>query len=128
MRTLDELRDRLGTYAEGPRYVYHEGVGYLAWHYTTGENVEALFLEVAEKRKGHGTALYREMCETILRDGPVPFHSVLAYRRSDNAAAEAFYRSLGWNQIDLGPSVYRGVGTTLMWTEWGALLKRLGLS
>ena len=127
MRTLDELRDTLKTYGAA-EYVYDADVGYIAWHFITGGNLEVLYFEAAEKGRGLGRELYRRLALELLGSGRRPYHSVVGYRRSGNQQAARFYDKLGWTQVDLGQSVYRDGGTTLMWITWADLLKNLGLA
>lgn len=126
MRTLDELLRRLAPYG-GFDYLYDPALGYIAWHYSTGENLEILFIEAAEKGRGHGAELYRRMCRRIVETRCLPYHSVFGFHLTSNEAARRFYDKLGWIQVDLGPSVYRDGGTTIMWIPWKELLHRLGL-
>jgi GNAT superfamily N-acetyltransferase len=127
MRTLEQLQQRLTHYGAA-EYVYDPEVGYIAWHFGTGENLEPLFIEVAERRKGYGRELYRRMCRRLLAEGRPPYHSVFAYRLASNEDARLFYAALGFEQRDLGRSVYRGDGTVVMWITWDNLLRGLGLA
>lgn len=124
MRTLEQIKDRHGYYGAA-EYLYIKDVGYIVWHFSTGENLEPLFIEVAEKRKGYGTELYRRMVLKLIADGRRPYHSVFAYRLTDNKEAEGFYNGLGFTQIDLGNCIYKDRGTTLMWSTWDNLIEQL---
>lgn len=126
MRTREEFLERIKGY-DRVDYIYDADVGYLVFRIGTGDNVEALFLEVAEKRKGYGTELYRRMVQRMVERGEKPYHSVFAFRLTGNEEAKAFYDRLGWKQQDIGSSVYRSDGTTLMWIAWDDLCKRLGV-
>ena len=90
MRTYREIIERLEDY-EGA-YLIHNDIGLIAWQVSTGENVELLFIEVAEQRKGYGTELVKRMCEKIN-----PYNSVFVFTRSANEQAVAFYKSLGFD-------------------------------
>lgn len=126
MRTFDEVYQRIRPYIQAVDVVYDRDVGYLVWHWTTGGNVEPLFIEVAEKRKGHGKELYRRMVRKILATGLVPFHSVVAWRLTDNEVAGKFYDSLGFKQTDLGEdSAYKDRGATVMTIPWETLVDNL---
>lgn len=126
MRTLEQLRERLARYGDA-ECLYDPAVGYLAWHTTTGDNLEILFIEAAEPRKGHGTELCRWMVQRLVKEGREPYHSVVVYRLGANQTAETFYTSLGFRQVDLGRSIYRDDGTVLMWVTWAELKRNLGL-
>lgn len=120
MRTRAELEERLTRY-EGAEYVWLEGKGYLAWHYSTGDNIEMLFVEAP----GHGLDLYAAFVDLLQGRGEKPYHSVFAFRLFKNVVAEKFYRKLGWTQVDLGHSIYGGDRTVLMWITWEDLVFRL---
>ena len=70
--------------------------GYITWQVSTGENVEILFIEVGEERKGHGKELIRQMCERI-----APYNSVFVFRREGNEDAGHFYRALGFKETPI---------------------------
>ena len=125
MRSLEELKTRLEDYGEA-EVLYYPDVGYIAWHYGTGENIEMLFVEVAERGRGRGRWLYREMVSQV-RSSPRrrPYHSVYAFRLTTNHDAERFYLKMGWTQKDLGRCIYGGGDTTLMWITWENLLENL---
>ena len=126
MRTREELAERLKGY-DALDVIYDDDVGYIVWHLATGDNVEMLFIEAAEKGKGHGTELYRMMVRKIVEDRAEPYHSLYGFRRSDNREAAWFYESLGFRQVDLGESIYRRGGVTLMWVPWLELRATLGV-
>lgn len=100
MRTKQELLDRLRTY-KGAEYIYTDN-GYIAWQYSTGENIEIIFIESREKGLGYGKELVREMCKVIK-----PYHSVFVVRLSSNEDAGKFYRALGFREF-LISELYRG--------------------
>ena len=89
MRTIKEVENRLRQY-DGVHFLYNEK-GYIAWQVSTGENVELLFIEVSERRKGYATDLVREMCKRIK-----PYTSVFVFRLASNESAGHFYRHLGF--------------------------------
>lgn len=128
MRTSKEFLARIDPYLSRCDYIYNSRVGAIAWHYSTGENVELLFIEAAVRRQGMGTLLLRMMCLEMLRVGKQPYHSVFAYRLKSRTEAGLFYTALGFKEVDLGQSIYAGDGTMLHWIEWENLLKRLGIS
>jgi len=76
----------------GAEYIQNEK-GLIAWQLSTGENIEILFIEVTEQRKGYGTALIKEMCKRIK-----PFNSVFVFRLESNEEAGKFYRKLGFKE------------------------------
>jgi len=122
MRTLEQLKERIALY-DYAVFIQWPNVGYIAWHFSTGDNLEVLFIESAIA--GGGGMLYRAMAKRLLETGRVPYHSVFAYRLTSNKVAERFYGRMNWTQVDLGQSIYRDDGTTLMWITWEGLLKRL---
>lgn len=126
MRTLEQLLDRLQAYGQA-EYIYDPALGYVAWHFATGDNVELLFIESAVPNNGHGVELVRRMALRILELGRAPYQSVFAFRLGSNEAAGKFYRGLGWQQVNLGRSIYRDVDTILAWITWSNLLERFNL-
>lgn len=100
MRTKQELLDRLRTY-KGAEYIYTDD-GYIAWQYSTGENIEIIFIEAKEKGLGIGRKLVTEMCKVIN-----PYHSVFVIRLASNEEAGKFYRSLGFREYIIR-ELYRG--------------------
>lgn len=126
MRTVEQFADRIAAY--GPvEWIHDPNVGNIAWHLGTGDNVEMLFIEAKEVRKGHGTELYRRMCLRLIEEGKRPYHSVYGHRLGSNEAARAFYDSLGFTQLNIGRSIYGGDDCVVMWVEWKQLLRRLGI-
>lgn len=105
MRTRTEIIKRLKPYI-GYELLYHDW-GYIAWQMGTGENVEILFLEVKEPRKGYGRALVQEMKKRI-----TPYHSVYVFRRAINEDAGKFYRALGFTET-LVKGLYRNEDSVL---------------
>ena len=128
MRTLTQLLDRISCYKQAD-FIYIDGIGYIVWHYTTGDNLEMLFIEVESRLRGigYGTQLYKYMVQKILDQGRPPYHSVIGYRLGSNKSAEAFYTQLGFTQVNLGQSIYRDDDTILMWVTWDNLLHVLGM-
>ncbi len=92
MRSNEALTQRIKRY-DGASYLYIEDFGYVAWQYSTGENVEILFIEVKEPGRGHATGLVREMIKHIK-----PFNSVFVFRLASNETAGYFYRKLGFEE------------------------------
>lgn len=92
MRTKKELEKRLKKYS-GVYFIYEKEYGLIAWQYSTGENVEILFIEVTERRKGYATLLVKLMLKDIK-----PYNSVFVFRRAKNKTAGSFYRSLGFKE------------------------------
>ena len=124
MRTLEELRERLLNYGDA-EYIHQPETGCIAWHFSTGDNIEVLFLESAVPGSGGGGMMFRAMAEHLLRLGRLPYHSVFAFRLTSNEQARRFYERFGWTQVDLGWSIYEGDETTIMWIAWKDLLRRL---
>lgn len=118
MRTLAEMERRMKLY-EGAEYLYFPGFGNIAWHYSTGDNIEILFVEAVF---GYGAVMLARMVKLLEERNESPYHSVFAFRLKSNIVAEHFYERLGWHQIDLGQSIYRGDGTVLMWITWTELV------
>lgn len=94
MRSKEALDERLKQY-QGAKLLWRD-YGYIVWQYSTGENVEILFIEVSEPRHGYGTRLIKEMCKHIK-----PYNSVFVVRRAQNEAAGEFYRSLGFKETTI---------------------------
>lgn len=91
MKTKEQLIERLKQY-KGIEYLYFD-YGYIAWQVSTGENVEIVFIETKEFRKGYGKKLIQEMCKRIK-----PFNSVFVFRMASNENAGKFYRGLGFKE------------------------------
>lgn len=91
MQTTAQKMQRVFQY--GGAVVLKDCHGWIAWQVSTGENVEILFIEVNETRKGYGTDLIRKMCERIK-----PYNSVFVFRKAKNKDAGKFYRSLGFKE------------------------------
>jgi hypothetical protein len=121
MRTLDELQARLELYKEA-EYIYVVGVGSIVWHYSSGDNIEILFIEAPN----HGRELYHLMVSRLLSHNEKPYHSVFGFHLTSNTRAARFYEKMGWNHINLGQTIYRGEGATIVWTTWEGLLQNLG--
>lgn len=121
MRSLAELRERLGRY-DRAEYLYYPNLGYIAWHYSTGENIECLFLEAVP---GCGTLLYGRMASLLVSRNERPYNSTFAFCLGSNERARSFYRKLEFVQVDLGRSIYRDDDTVLNWIEWRHLLEVL---
>lgn len=115
MRSQKELLKRLDSY-KGFDYIYWKDKGYLAWHLSTGENYEMLFLEVKEKKKGIATQLFKEFVKKV----EPPFNSVFAFRRADNEEAKIFYNKLGFQQLEI-PGIYKEVNAVIMWIKFSKL-------
>ncbi len=122
MRSKKKLLKRLNPYGSFD-YIYWEDKGYLAWHLSTGENYEMLFLEVKKKKKGVATQLFKEFVDRVIREKKKPFNSVFAFRRADNKEAEIFYGKLGFRQLEI-PGIYKWVGAVIMWIRFSELRKR----
>lgn len=123
MRTHAELLETLAVYRQD--YVYDEEIGYLVWRTGTGNNLEALFIEVRAKGRGDGRVLYRRMVEKLLGSGERPYYSVFGFVLGSNERALGFYRRMGWAVVPLGRSVYMADETVLVWIAWDDLLKEL---
>jgi ribosomal protein S18 acetylase RimI-like enzyme len=126
MRSKKELLKKLSIYSEA-EYIYDPDLGYIAWHFSTGGNIEMLFIEAAEVGKGLGSELYRQMLRQLQSSKEKPYHSMFAFRLESNTVAGKFYDALGFTQIQLGQSIYGGDGTVLMWITFDDLLKHLGM-
>ncbi len=126
MKTYEQFSGKLAPY-RGVEHIYDPLVGNIAWRAATGGNLEVLFFEAAERGKGHGKELYRRMVQRIIATETVPFHSAIGFRLASNVAAERFYAKLGFQQVDLGQSVYRDDGTVIMWITWEGLVRVLGV-
>jgi len=94
MRSRQEISNRLEQYS-GANLIYTD-FGYIAWQVSTGENVELLFIETKEQRRGYGKKLVQLMCQSIN-----PFNSVFVFRLKENENAGKFYRSLGFKEYNI---------------------------
>lgn len=119
MRTEKELKSRLCQY-DGVKYLYND-TGYIAWQVSTGENVEIMFIEVVETRKGHATALMKELVKRIK-----PFNSVFVFRLASNEDAGYFYRSLGFEET-LIKGLYKGVDAVLGVVNYNTVCQNLSI-
>lgn len=117
MRTLAQLTDRMKDY-KGAEYIYTDN-GYIAWQVSTGENVEIIFIEVNETRKGHATRLLKEFVKKVK-----PFNSVFVFRLASNEDAGFFYRSVGFQET-LVPALYKGVDAVLGVVNFNTLCQNL---
>lgn len=120
MRTLVELQERMQHY-HGADYIYVENMGYIAWHVSTGDNLETIFLEAPN----FGAHLYGRMVSLMLRSGYRPYHSVFCYCLESNEHARDFYRKFGFTEVVLGQSIYKHDGCVLFWIVWEELVERL---
>lgn len=100
MRTEEQLKYRMKDYV-GAKYLYTE-YGYIAWQISTGENVEIIFIEVPEKRKGYATRLLKDFVQLVR-----PYNSVFVFRLESNDEAGEFYRHLGFEET-LIHGLYKG--------------------
>lgn len=105
MRTRKEFLKRIEGY-KGIEYIYTKN-GYIAWQLSTGENIEIMFIEVREIRKGHGQELMRKMVAKVK-----PFHSIFVFRLASNEIAGNFYRKLGFKETII-KDLYRGQDAVL---------------
>jgi hypothetical protein len=121
MRTLEQHEARLQLYGDA-KSLFFPGVGNVAWHFSTGDNIELLFLEA---QTGCGIIMLCRMAKQVIKDGKLPYHSVFAFRLAHNDVAARFYDRLDWHQEDLGDSIYRGDNTVIMWITWKEFLKSL---
>lgn len=109
-------------------YIFDYQLGCISWHLSTGGILEIIELEAAIPGLGQGYVLYRQMVEKILETGQmIPRHGVIGYRRTHNKEAEYFYKKMGWQQVNLGHSIYAEGEATLLWTTWEQLRKRVNL-
>jgi RimJ/RimL family protein N-acetyltransferase len=122
MRSREDFWKRIDPYRI--HYIYEDDLGYIAWMYGTGDNVEFLFLEGA--RAGCGRELYRRALIKMESVSPT-YHSLYAFTKTDNHAAINFYTKMGWKRHDLGESIYHKGETTLFTVELEALKKVLFL-
>lgn len=100
MRTLKEINERIATY-KGAKLMYYEGIGYIAWQVTTGENVEILFIEVKKSGQGLGHAIIQKWATELCVNQEKPYNSVIVWRLKRNEWAGKFYRSLGFKETEI---------------------------
>jgi hypothetical protein len=122
MRTKEQLEERMRAYHD-LEYVYLDNIGYIVWHYSTGDNIEILFLEATF---GFGLHMYKRFIDALLQRNEKPYHTVFAFRLGSNEIAGRFYEKFGWTQVNLGRSIYRDDDTVMVWITWQDLLRRLG--
>lgn len=120
MRSHKELQERLKQYPRS-EHLYYGDLGYIAWQYGTGQNVELLFIETREP--GNGGVLLSSMVRVMLANQKVPYHSVYAFCLASNERARRFYRAIGFTEVDLKRSIYRDDGTVLFWITWKDLVR-----
>jgi len=123
MRSQFEVKSRLTQY-RGAQWLYRS-YGYIAWQISTGENIEIVLIEAAEKRLGHGQALWKELCQHLILTTP-PYNSVFTYHRWANQEAEKFYNKLGFLYV-LVPALYRNEHAVLRVAKFPTLCAHLGV-
>jgi ribosomal protein S18 acetylase RimI-like enzyme len=123
MRTEQELERVLQSY-QGAECLYLQNIGYIAWHESTGNNYEILFLEA---NLGYGAAIYRAMMHHLEASKQRPYHSLFCYILGSNARAIRFYEKMGWNIVRLGQSIYRDDETVLAWVVWDEFIEQCRL-
>ena len=102
MRTLEHLKKQLEPYGAA-EFIYYTDIGCLAWHYSTGGNLEPIFIEAAERGNGNGRELYRRMILFELDNNRKPYHSVFIYRLGSNTMGTQRRYSMDEQMlIDLG--------------------------
>lgn len=109
--------------AEG---IFDEKVGVIAWRRAPGNTVEGLEIEAAIPGFGQGVELFRRMIIQVQKSGKRPV-SMFGFHRQHNQDAKKFYKSMGWNQVDLGPFYGVTQPATFKWILWKDLEKRLHL-
>ena len=102
----------------GAEYIY-TNFGYIAWQVSTGENVEIIFIEVKERRKGYATILMKQFVQKVR-----PFNSVFVFRLASNESAGHFYRSLGFVETTIS-GLYKGTDAVLGVINYDTLCRNL---
>lgn len=100
MRTHEELLKRVEKYKGAE--IFYDWYGYIVWQVSTGDNIEIIFIETKEPRKGYGKMLLKEMVNRI-----TTYHSVFVVRLAANEQAGGFYRHVGFNETRI-TDLYRG--------------------
>lgn len=100
MRTQKEIQERLATYT-GAKLIYFDDLGYIAWQFTTGENIEILFIEVKVSGQGIGHGLMKKWLTELCVNGIKPYNSIIVWRLKRNTQAGHFYRSLGFKETEV---------------------------
>jgi len=113
MRTFRQLKKRFKEYGKIDYIYWPEG--YMVWRIGTGDNIEILFIEVSEKRKGMGTKLFKEFLKRIN-----PYHSVFVFHLASRKDAEKFYKSVGFNK-SIKCGIYKDDKTVLRWATYEEL-------
>lgn len=117
MRTQEELAKRIEHYV-GAKYIYRD-YGYIAWQMSTGDNIEIIFVEVKEPRKGYGRQLLKDLVEAVK-----PYHSIFVVRLASNEVAGSFYRRFGFKETRL-TGLYRGDDAVIGIVPYEELCKNL---
>lgn len=123
MRTFEQVQERLALY-KGVECIYHDW-GYIAWQVSSGENVEEILFEVAEKGNGHGILLWKELCQKLIATG-LPYHSVFLFHLASRPEPDRFYSRLGFSRHEI-PDLYRDDVAVLRVMPFATLRARLGV-
>jgi len=126
MRTEAQLLLRLEVYGVY-EYIYWEGRGYMAWHLSTGENIEILFVEIHPSLRGQGltSQLFAEFCQRAKLNPP--YNSVFAFTRADNEIAHRMYLRFGF-YLKRIPNLYKHLDAYLAVVNFQKLCEKLGVA
>ena len=88
--------------------------GFIEWEVGTGGNHEITQIKAYEQGKGYG----KQLMQTYLDTASPPFYSVYAFVLASREKARTFYKSCGFQEINLGRSIYRDDKTILVWRKF----------
>lgn len=117
MKTLKELQERIGRYKT---YTFEKDYGFIVWQLTSGENFEILFISA----EGHGIEIMRAWTEYLRENLILPFNSIMVIRQNSNERAGAFYRKLGFDEVEV-PNLYHGQVAILSTVNFDTLCRNL---
>jgi ribosomal protein S18 acetylase RimI-like enzyme len=109
MRTLEEITRKLIPY-RGYQMIYND-YGYIVWREGTGNNIELLFIETRERRKGYGRLLFDEMKKEIR-----PYNSIFVFHLASNIGAGTFYNKIGFNEVARFDGLYKETAVLSVYT------------
>lgn len=98
---------------------------YIVWRKGTGSSIEIVHLYVADRRKGRGTVLLKDMA-TKLKDGLDSVQSIFGFTRSSNECGVGFYRAMGFDLLHI-PHLYEDETGTMFVQSFARLLEKLNV-
>ena len=86
--------------------------GFIEWREGTGGNIEITQIKTYEKRRGTGKELIWKLIEK-----EDCYYSIYAFVLASRKRVRNFYKSCGFQEIELGRSVYKNDKTILVWKK-----------